>query len=225
MMTVFEKVPVEIGHEMVLRLLSRDQPLNAPVGDDNGAVGILSPRERRIFEARWLSDVPPTLKVLGDEFGISEERARQIEVRAGVKVKRAVKSDEERAKTKRVLEPIDILHAQWARAALEALDPKERAVLLGRHFGKFRKDWKTLAQELGLKAPISARALYDKAVNNFLNHYRRPEKECLSAKSSAAEQQKNVIPLPERATGKPQTGALVRHSVAERVKVAAAAAL
>src|SRR5208337_2347834 len=46
------------------------------------ALDVLNPRERRIFEARRLSDDPITLEALSEEFGVSRERVRQIEVRA-----------------------------------------------------------------------------------------------------------------------------------------------
>ena len=57
-----------------------------------GALGVLSDRERRIFEARRLSDEPMTLEELSEEFDISRERVRQIEVRAFEKVQDAVKA-------------------------------------------------------------------------------------------------------------------------------------
>jgi len=53
------------------------------------AIGSLSGRERRIFEARYLSDEPPTLDELADEFHLSPERIRQIEMRAFEKVQKA----------------------------------------------------------------------------------------------------------------------------------------
>ncbi len=56
-----------------------------------GAIGVLNPRERRIFEARRLADEPMTLEDLAAEFGVSRERVRQIEVRAFEKVQTAVK--------------------------------------------------------------------------------------------------------------------------------------
>ena len=56
------------------------------------ALGVLNPRERRIFEARRLMDDPVTLEDLSDEFDISRERVRQIEVRAFEKVQAAVRS-------------------------------------------------------------------------------------------------------------------------------------
>jgi RNA polymerase sigma-32 factor len=57
-----------------------------------GALNVLNPRERRIFEARRLADDPITLEQLSEEFNISRERVRQIEVRAFEKVQAAVKS-------------------------------------------------------------------------------------------------------------------------------------
>src|SRR4029450_7516658 len=45
----------------------------------NGAIGVLNPRERRIFEARRLAEEPMTLEDLAAEFGVSRERVRQIE--------------------------------------------------------------------------------------------------------------------------------------------------
>ena len=56
------------------------------------ALDVLNERERRIFEARRLADDPITLEELADEFGVSRERVRQIEVRAFEKVQKAVKS-------------------------------------------------------------------------------------------------------------------------------------
>jgi RNA polymerase sigma-32 factor len=56
------------------------------------ALNVLNDRERRIFEARRLSDEPITLEQLSDEFDISRERVRQIEVRAFEKVQAAVKA-------------------------------------------------------------------------------------------------------------------------------------
>jgi len=57
-----------------------------------GALDVLNPRERRIFEARRLAEDPITLEELSDEFGVSRERVRQIEVRAFEKVQAAVRS-------------------------------------------------------------------------------------------------------------------------------------
>lgn len=56
----------------------------------HGAMDVLNERERRIFEARRLSDVPLTLEDLAGEFGVSRERIRQIEVKAFEKIQRKV---------------------------------------------------------------------------------------------------------------------------------------
>jgi RNA polymerase sigma-32 factor len=56
------------------------------------AMDILNERERRIFEARRLSEKPETLESLSEEFGVSRERIRQIEVRAFEKVQEAVQN-------------------------------------------------------------------------------------------------------------------------------------
>ncbi len=56
------------------------------------AMDTLNERERRIFEARRLSEDPMTLEDLSGEFGISRERVRQIEVRAFEKVQASVKA-------------------------------------------------------------------------------------------------------------------------------------
>jgi RNA polymerase sigma-32 factor len=55
------------------------------------ALTALNDRERRIFEARRLADDPITLEELADEFGVSRERIRQIEVRAFEKVQKTVR--------------------------------------------------------------------------------------------------------------------------------------
>ena len=55
------------------------------------AMGGLNERERRIFTARRLEEDPLTLEELSQEFGVSRERVRQIEVRAFEKVQQAVR--------------------------------------------------------------------------------------------------------------------------------------
>jgi RNA polymerase sigma-32 factor len=57
------------------------------------ALTVLNDRERRIFEARRLADDPITLEELAEEFCVSRERVRQIEVRAFEKVQKAVKKN------------------------------------------------------------------------------------------------------------------------------------
>ena len=55
------------------------------------ALSALNSREQRIFVGRRLSDQPTTLDELAEEFGVSRERVRQIEVRAFEKVQNAVR--------------------------------------------------------------------------------------------------------------------------------------
>jgi RNA polymerase sigma-32 factor len=55
------------------------------------ALTVLNDRERRIFMGRRLAEQPIRLNELADEFGVSRERVRQIEVRAFQKVRSAVK--------------------------------------------------------------------------------------------------------------------------------------
>jgi RNA polymerase sigma-32 factor len=55
------------------------------------SLSVLDGQERRIFEARRLADEPSSLDELAHEFGVSCERARQIEVRAFEKVQNAVR--------------------------------------------------------------------------------------------------------------------------------------
>jgi len=56
------------------------------------ALSMLNERERRIFEARRLAEEPITLEELAEEFGVSRERVRQIEVCAVEKVQKAVEN-------------------------------------------------------------------------------------------------------------------------------------
>jgi RNA polymerase sigma-32 factor len=56
------------------------------------AIDVLNGRERRIFEARHLTDEPMTLEQLAEQFNVSRERVRQIEVRAFEKVRKAAKT-------------------------------------------------------------------------------------------------------------------------------------
>ncbi|WP_430511162.1 RNA polymerase sigma factor RpoH [Pannonibacter phragmitetus] len=63
------------------------------------AMSVLNDRERRIFEARRLSEDPMTLEDLSTEFGVSRERVRQIEVRAFEKVQKAVQQSAKEMET------------------------------------------------------------------------------------------------------------------------------
>ena len=73
-------------------ILADQEEKDNRLGALHSALTVLNDRERRIFEARRLADDPITLEDLSDEFDISRERVRQIEVRAFEKVQAAVKS-------------------------------------------------------------------------------------------------------------------------------------
>ncbi|MDY8109521.1 RNA polymerase sigma factor RpoH [Fulvimarina sp. 2208YS6-2-32] len=73
--------------------LAKQDELDQRRGMLQRAMGILNERERRIFEARRLSEDPITLEALSGEFDISRERVRQIEVRAFEKVQKAVQEN------------------------------------------------------------------------------------------------------------------------------------
>jgi len=72
-------------------LLAESEELDSRRALLRGALDVLNDRERRIFEARRLSEDPKTLEDLSTEFGVSRERVRQIEVRAFEKVQDAVR--------------------------------------------------------------------------------------------------------------------------------------
>jgi RNA polymerase sigma-32 factor len=74
------------------KILADQEESENRLGALSSALAVLNDRERRIFEARRLSDDPVTLEQLSDEFDISRERVRQIEVRAFEKVQAAVKA-------------------------------------------------------------------------------------------------------------------------------------
>jgi RNA polymerase sigma-32 factor len=86
-------------HASQENLLAEREESDNRLGVLRGALSVLNPRERRIFEARRLGDEPVTLEELSDEFDISRERVRQIEVRAFEKVQAAVKAGVARLET------------------------------------------------------------------------------------------------------------------------------
>jgi RNA polymerase sigma-32 factor len=55
--------------------------------------GRLRGRERRLFDARLTSAEPRTLQELGDEFGISRERTRQLELRLMSRLKKTLSAE------------------------------------------------------------------------------------------------------------------------------------
>ena len=58
------------------------------------AIETLTPREKHIFTARHLTEAPPKLETLAEEYGISRERVRQIELRSFRKVQAAIQAVE-----------------------------------------------------------------------------------------------------------------------------------
>ena len=62
----------------------------AGAAGSHAALTRLSARERRIVEARQLSEMSLTLEDLGREFGVSKERVRQLEQRALGRLKKEV---------------------------------------------------------------------------------------------------------------------------------------
>jgi RNA polymerase sigma-32 factor len=67
--------------------LSGAQERTMVSGRVGAALGRLDPRERFIIEKRVMSESPMTLKELGEHFGFSRERARQLEIRAKEKLR------------------------------------------------------------------------------------------------------------------------------------------
>ena len=71
--------------------LGESQELDERLGLLSQAMDVLNERERAIFQARRLQDNPSTLEQLAQQYDVSRERIRQIEVRAFEKVQDAVK--------------------------------------------------------------------------------------------------------------------------------------
>ena len=93
----------------------------------SSALGVLNERERRIFEARRLADDPVTLEELAEEFGVSRERVRQIEVRAFEKIQKAVKNKVSAMETPPA-------HAEALASALSAARKKQGNAAARRRF-------------------------------------------------------------------------------------------
>ncbi|HZY50948.1 MAG TPA: RNA polymerase sigma factor RpoH [Devosia sp.] len=70
--------------------LGNSEEYDERMGLLNNAMGELNEREKAIFQARRLKDNPATLEELAQEYNVSRERIRQIEVRAFEKVQEAV---------------------------------------------------------------------------------------------------------------------------------------
>jgi len=92
-------------HDSQEAVLIEQDELDARKSMLSRALKVLNERERRIFEARRLTEDPVTLEELSAEFDVSRERVRQIEVRAFEKVQEAVrKIAQEQASALRVVE-------------------------------------------------------------------------------------------------------------------------
>ena len=72
-------------------ILGESQEFDERMSYLTSAMDVLNDRERAIFEARRLQENPKTLEELAQEYDVSRERIRQIEVRAFEKVQDAVK--------------------------------------------------------------------------------------------------------------------------------------
>jgi len=71
--------------------LGESEEYSERMGMLNTAMEVLNERERAIFQARRLQESPSTLEELAQQYEVSRERIRQIEVRAFEKVQEAVK--------------------------------------------------------------------------------------------------------------------------------------
>ncbi|MHA6296995.1 RNA polymerase sigma factor RpoH [Devosia sp. CAU 1758] len=71
--------------------LGESEEYSERMGMLNKAMDVLNERERAIFQARRLKDSPVTLEELAQQYDVSRERIRQIEVRAFEKVQDAVR--------------------------------------------------------------------------------------------------------------------------------------
>jgi len=85
-------------------VLANQEELEMRRGLLRDALDVLNDREKRIFEARRLSESPITLEELSEEFGVSRERVRQIEVRAFEKVQKAVRRSASAAMQQKMIE-------------------------------------------------------------------------------------------------------------------------
>ncbi|MCP8884610.1 RNA polymerase sigma factor RpoH [Devosia sp. XJ19-1] len=71
--------------------LGESEEYSERMGMLNKAMDVLNERERAIFQARRLQESPSTLEELAQQYDVSRERIRQIEVRAFEKVQDAVR--------------------------------------------------------------------------------------------------------------------------------------
>lgn len=78
---------LSIDEEGVDEKLSELQSLEILEENLQNFLNELKPRDREIFSKRLLSEVPPSLQSIADEYGVSRERIRQIEERLIGKLK------------------------------------------------------------------------------------------------------------------------------------------
>ncbi|MDX1425896.1 MAG: sigma-70 family RNA polymerase sigma factor, partial [Kiloniellales bacterium] len=96
----FQDLLVDDHEDPEARVIEADQMAKrrALLGE---AMAGLSPRERHILRERKLSEDPRTLRELSEQYGISRERVRQIEARAVERLREAMVSAAEQAKSER----------------------------------------------------------------------------------------------------------------------------
>jgi RNA polymerase sigma-32 factor len=70
--------PSEMRPDELVERSEHDARLRGAVDE---FLGTLGKRDRQLFRARWTEDDQPTLQEMGDRFGVSRERARQLEKR------------------------------------------------------------------------------------------------------------------------------------------------
>lgn len=78
--TLLDSLP-DGNQEPIDDVLAREQSLKLLKNHLNDFVGDLKERDQEIFKKRLLSEVPPSLQSLADQYGVSRERIRQIEER------------------------------------------------------------------------------------------------------------------------------------------------
>jgi RNA polymerase sigma-32 factor len=86
----WEGLLVDPSPNAEITVTERDQEVRQTQALRTG-LDALTGRERRVFEARRLSEMPPTLEQLAVELSVSPVRVRQIELSALAKVKRAAR--------------------------------------------------------------------------------------------------------------------------------------
>jgi RNA polymerase sigma-32 factor len=89
------ETPIELlaGHDVAADELIADQELCAIVRSERDRYRASLPgRRRALFDARWLSDNPPSLQEMGNRFGVTRERARQLEQKMLNELRRRVRA-------------------------------------------------------------------------------------------------------------------------------------